>query len=128
MKISMKYHYFQKKHFDKKFKKKKYHGLNFEKDEEGYKVCPAGHTFNQYQYDSKNTKSEYLQISQVYTTGKCEGCPLKKECTKAKGEREIRRNVVLEEWQKEADKVLLSEEGKKLRQARSAQGEGVFGV
>lgn len=102
--------------------------MNFEEDKEGNKVCPAGHSFNQYQYDSQNRRGKYLQISQVYTTGKCKECTLKSECTKAKGERELRVNVVLEEMQEEADRVLLSEEGKRLRGERSAQAEGVFGV
>lgn len=128
MNLTMKYNYFQKKNFDNKFKKKIYHSQNFEENEEGYKVCPAGHPFNQYQGDSNNNRGEYEQISQIYTTGKCEGCPLKKECTKAKGDRELRRNVILEELQKEADKKLLSDEGKELRKQRCSQAEGAFGV
>lgn len=128
MNLRMKYNYFQKKHFDTKFKKKIYHSINFKENEEGHKVCPAGHAFDKHQYDSHNNKGEYLQITQVYTTGKCEGCPLRKECTKAKGDRKLIRNVVLEEVQKEADKLLLSEEGKELRKQRSSQAEGAFGV
>lgn len=128
MEVSMKYNYFEKKHHDRGFQKKIYHSMNFKENEEGYKVCPAGHAFNQHLYDSYNDKGEYLQITQVYQTGKCEGCPVKKECTKAKGERQLRRNVILEEMQKEADEILLSEGGKELRKKRSSQAEGVFGV
>lgn len=97
MQLAMKYNYFQNKHYDKKFQKKKYHSMNFKENEEGYKVCPAGHAFDQYQYDSKNDRGEYLQIAQVYTTGKCKQCALKKECTKAKDERKLMRNTVGEE-------------------------------
>lgn len=128
MELSMKYNYFQKLHYDKKFKKKRYHAINFEENKKGYKICPGGHAFDNYQYDSTNKKGVYPQISQVYTTGKCEGCKLKKECTKASGERKLTRNIILEEFQKEADKVLLSNEGKELRQQRSSQAEGTFGV
>lgn len=35
--------------------------------------------------------------AQVYTTGKCKQCALKKECTKAKDERKLMRNTVGEE-------------------------------
>lgn len=128
MKLSMKYGYFQKKNYDNKFKKKEYHYLNFKEDEEGYKVCPRGHPFNQYLYDSENVKGEYLQISQVYSTGKCEGCPVKEKCTTAQGDRKLYRNIVLEELQEEADRVLLSDTGKELRKQRSVQAEGTFGV
>lgn len=93
-----------------------------------YKICPTGHAFSHHQYDGYNNKEEYLQINQIYTTDKCEGCPLKKECTKAKGEGKLIRNVILEELQKEADQVLLSEEGKELRRQRSTQAEETFDV
>ena len=66
--------------------------------------------------------------AQVYTTGKCKQCALKKECTKAKDERKLMRNTVGEELQREADRVLLSDEGIQMRKERSAQGEVVFGV
>ncbi len=128
MKLSMKYNYFQKLHFDRKFKKKVYHSMNFEENKKGYKVCPGGYAFDKYQYDSVNNKGVFLQISQVYTTGKCEGCKLKQECTKAKGDRQLSRNIILEQLQEEADKMLLSVKGKELRQQRSVQAEGTFGV
>lgn len=128
MAVTMKYNYFQKKHYDRKFQKQEYHSMNFKENRAGYKVCPAGHAFNKYEYDYQNKKGDYLQISQVYTTGRCGRCRKKKHCTKAKSERRLQRNVILEELQKEADKVLLSELGKELRKRRSAEAEGAFGV
>lgn len=130
MALSMKYSYFDKLNFDKKFKKKIYDSRNFEINEEGYKVCPEGHAFDQLvkETESKTKIMGYEVKQSYYITGKCANCPVKSLCTKAKGDRQVSRNTQLEEYYKEADALLLSEEGKKLRKQRSIQAEGTFGI
>lgn len=46
----------------------------------------------------------------------------------SQGQQKIIQKYILEELQKEADSVLLSDLGKELRKQRSAQAEDVFGV
>lgn len=45
LELSLKYNYYAKKN-STEFKKKIYNPMNWEYDENGYKVCPEGHTFN----------------------------------------------------------------------------------
>lgn len=67
--------------------------MSFKENEEGYKICLAEHVFNQYQYGRTNTMGEYLQITQVYRTGNCERCPLKKNVQRQKGQENVKTEI-----------------------------------
>lgn len=40
--------------------------MNWEKDENGNKICPFGRIFNEYMYDTYDNSGEYLKINQKY--------------------------------------------------------------
>lgn len=124
--LGMKYNYYAKKH-EKQFKKKKYNAINWEKNEDGYKICPAGHVFDILLTEKYDETGRYLKINQIYG---CEGCPecdRRKECTKSK-RRTITINPINEEFQMTVDHNLGTEEGKEMKKQRSIQAEGVFGI
>lgn len=125
--LGLKYNYYAKKN-ESKFKKQIYNPLNWEEDNQGLKVCPEGHSFDQRLEDKWNDKGDYLQISQVFECGKCDSCIHKSKCTKAKGERRIHVNRILKELHSKVDENLGSEEGKEMKKQRSIQAEGTFGV
>ena len=78
--------------------------------------------------DIEREKNGFLSITQEYECEDCESCPFKKECTKAKGNRMIGINVILDDMKAAAKERLDSEAGIQLRQQRSIQAEGTFGV
>lgn len=127
--LVQKYNMYGKKD-DKEFKKKKFQTLNWPENEEGYKVCPAGRTFDQYVRDvHKNTTGGNLSISQIYCEkGKCHNCEYRKECLKGNETKHIGINVVQNEMYSIVDQNLGTEEGKEMKKQRSIQVEGAFGV
>ena len=127
MELGLKYNYYAKKN-EPKFKKQIYNTLNWETNDEGFKICTEGHIFNQEQEESWNTTGEYLQISRIFESGKCNECPVKSKCTKAKSERKISINHGLNELQSKVDENLGSEQGIEMKKQRSIQAEGTFGV
>ena len=127
MELGMKYNYYAKKN-ESSFKKKIYHSLNFKTNENGNKVCPEGHEFSIFKGEKWNDEGRYLQISQKYTCGKCEGCPSREKCTKAKTDREITVNPILDEMYETVDRNLSTDAGIEMKKQRSIQVEGAFGV
>lgn len=126
--LVQKYSMYGKKE-DKRFQKNIYNVLNWKENEEGYKICPCGRVFDQYGRDKyRNTLQNNLMITQLYSEKEhCEGCEKVKECTKG-SYRQIGKNTVMEEFQKEVDKNLSTEEGKEMKRQRGIQVEGAFGV
>ena len=130
MQFVMKYGYYAKKS-ETRFKKNIFNTMNWKSSENGYKICPEGHVFDNNVYDSCREKDGYLSITRIYESREsCEGCPLRGECFKSakRDRRLIRRNVVLDEFYGEVDEKLSTEYGKKLKDQRSVQAEGAFGV
>lgn len=129
MELVMKYPMYAKKN-EPKFKKKLFNPMNWENNEEGYKVCPNGNVFNQYLNDKIDESGKYPRIVQRLTSSKeCQDCPNKRECCKSRtGKRTISRDVVLNEFYQIVDDNLSTEEGKELKKQRSIQVEGAFGV
>ena len=127
MNIVMKYNMYAKKNTSE-FKKKKYNPLNWEGNEEGYKICPDGKIFNEHLYDRYDESGEYLKITQHYgNNDQCQNCTHSKECSNSK-RRTVTRNAVLNEFYATVDDILLTEFGKELKKQRSIQVEGAFGV
>lgn len=109
-----------------KYKKKIYNKNNFERNEHDEYICPEGKIF-MYAYATEDTRSKYYRINEYYEND-CAECPVKKQCTKAKDNRKIVRNPILEEFQTNAKTLLDSDEGIRFRIQRSIQVEGAFGV
>ena len=129
MELYMKYTMYAKKN-EAKFKKKKFNPSNWEKTEEGYKVCPNGHVFDQNIGDIYDESGEYLKIKQKMTSCEsCERCPYAEECGKhRKHQKVLTRDTVLDEFYAAVDENLSTEFGKELKKQRSIQAEGTFGV
>ena len=112
-----------------KFRRKIYHTWNWERTEEGFKVCPQGRVFDDWLFDKYQTSPRgNLTIKQVYgEKDHCEGCPVKMECNKGK-EKHINRDIVQEQFYEEVDRQLSTEAGIRMKKQRCAQVEGAFGV
>jgi len=81
-----------------------------------------------FQYESKGkTDSGYRTQLRHYRSLNCEGCPLRSQCTKAKGNREIRVSLPFLRAKQKVRTLLLSEEGKQLAIRRMTEVESVFG-
>jgi transposase len=94
---------------------------------EKYYVCPNGRKLNVRKTWTERTASGCSMEIERYECESCKYCRLKKECTKAAGNRNIRRN---ERWLKlkgKAMKILEDERYKPLRKQRSVEVETVFG-
>jgi transposase len=111
---------YQKKH--KAFSKENLH-YNHEQD---YYVCPIGQRMDKTHQSTKTTQAGYSQNLSHYHAQNCEGCPLRGQCYKAKGNRSIERNHNLERHKKRTRELLLSQTGIQRRKQRSADVEPVF--
>jgi len=89
--------------------------------------CPAAKPLH-FQYTSRYTSDNgYETNRRNYECFDCADCPLKSQCTRAKGNRKIRISFRLLEYRQQARKNLTSEEGIRLRAERSTEVETVFG-
>ena len=73
------------------------------------------------------TASGYITESARYKAQRCEGCPLRGSCFKARGNRIIEVNHRLNQYKRQARERLLSEEGFRHRGRRCIEPEAVFG-
>lgn len=90
-------------------------------------ICPAGRRLTyRYSFHSK-TDNGYRAERRCYEAEDCAGCPLKEQCTKAKGNRRVNMAFQLKAWRQQARENLTSEQGKKLRSLRGVEVESVFG-
>ena len=90
-------------------------------------VCPADKRLH-FQYTSRYTSDNgYQSERHTYECFDCAECPLRSQCTKARGNRKIRISFRLLEYRRQARQNLTSEEGQRLRTARSTEVETVFG-
>ncbi|WP_336825737.1 transposase, partial [Sporosarcina sp. USHLN248] len=60
-------------------------------------ICPNGRKVTFRKYQNKKNASGYEQSYKIYECEDCSDCPLKKLCTKAKGNRQVHWNTVFEE-------------------------------
>nr|WP_263576124.1 transposase [Paenibacillus terricola] len=81
-----------------------------------------------YRYESKEkTESGYGIRRRHYRSESCEGCPLKANCTKAQGNREISVSFQYLRYKEQVREKLRSEEGYALSVRRMIEKESVFG-
>lgn len=92
-----------------------------------YYICPMGQRMNRIGTSTAKTESGYITESARYKAQRCDGCPLRGSCFKAKGDRVIEVNHKLNEYRRKARERLTSEEGLKHRGRRCIEPEAVFG-
>lgn len=90
-------------------------------------ICPMGQVMNYVSSFKKKTKSGFEQDIRSYEAQRCEGCPLRGTCFKAKGNRSIQFNRTAYYYRKAAKQRLNSLRGIKLRKQRNVDVEPVFG-
>jgi transposase len=91
-------------------------------------TCPAGKTFEPVYETKRKSKTGYEATISVYECFACQGCPQKKLCTRAKGNRRLQVSKQFISLRQIALERITSPEGKMLRLNRSIQSEGAFGV
>lgn len=109
-------------------RKKLFLAENFPYDpEQDEFTCPA-HKRLIYRYTFRvKSDNGYLAQRREYECAECAECPLRSECTKAKGNRRIRISFRLQRFRAQARDNLQSPQGKALRARRSVEVETVFG-
>lgn len=95
--------------------------------EQDYYVCPMGQHMKRIGTSYGKTANGYVTESARYQAERCEGCPLRGSCFKAKGNRIIEVNHRLNGYKKAARERLTSEEGRMHRGKRCIEPEAVFG-
>ena len=96
-------------------------------EKEDYYVCPMGQHMIFVGKTHGKTASGYITEQSRYRAQRCEGCPLRGGCFKAKGNRTIEVNHRLLEYKRKARERLTSEEGLGHRSKRPIEPEAVFG-
>ena len=99
----------------------------FYNSKEDYYVCPMGQHLTRTGTAQSKTESGYVAEISRYKAQRCQGCPLRGSCFKAKGDRVIEVNRRLNEYRRKARERLTSEEGIKHRGRRCIEPEAVFG-
>jgi hypothetical protein len=90
-------------------------------------ICPADKRLHFISETGYTTDNGYVTRRRNYECYDCQDCPLRNQCTKAKGNRKIRISFAILEYRRQARENLTSEEGQRLRAARSTEVERVFG-
>ena len=90
-------------------------------------TCPANQRLTYRGTRRERTENGYWTELRHYEATGCNACPLKPECTRAKGNRHMRVSFRLRRFREQARNNLLSEHGKALRVQRNVDVESVFG-
>ena len=91
-------------------------------------ICHAKKKLRPLFLKKQKSKSGYESEVTVYECEDCTGCPYKKKCTKAKGNKRLYVSKSFLEKRQESYENILSEKGILYRMNRSIQVEGAFGV
>jgi transposase len=112
----------------RKWKQDKFKTDNWEYNaEEKYYVCPNGKRLLFKETRKRKTDSGYPVTVEKYECESCKYCRLKKQCTRAKGNRTIERYERWLKLKKKARQVLEDDQYIELRKQRSVEVETVFG-
>jgi hypothetical protein len=98
----------------------------YDKDKDTF-TCPNGKRLHYKAIHRYRTDNDFLSERRIYVCEDCRQCPLKQQCTKAEGNRQLRVSFRLWQYRAQAKEKLLSEPGKTLRKQRSTDVETVFG-
>lgn len=100
--------------------------LHYNKQKDCY-YCPMGQPMTNIGIYKSTTTNRYEQTITCYQAQRCEGCPLRGQCHKAKDNRIIEINYRLMELRQKASDLLQSEKGLYHRSKRPVDVEPVFG-
>ena len=90
-------------------------------------VCPMGQHMKRIGMKRSLTSNGFVTYSVRYQAERCDGCPLRGSCFKARGNRIIEVNHQLQQYKQKARELLTSKEGIKHRGQRCIEPEAVFG-
>jgi hypothetical protein len=90
-------------------------------------ICPNQQRLTYQGNRVRITDNGYQTTVRQYECGTCTTCPLKPQCTRAKGHRRIEINPTLLRYQQQAREKLVSDRGRSLRARRGVEAESVFG-
>jgi transposase len=90
-------------------------------------LCPAHQLLLYRETRSYRSENGYLSERRYYECSECATCPLKPQCTKAKGNRRIQVSLKLREYRRQARENLHSAQGIALRKQRCIEPESTFG-
>lgn len=96
------------------------------RQEDGTYLCPQGHGFVKLS-ERIEKRGIYDRVIETWECTGCSGCPVKSECTKAKGNRRMSRTPELEEMQSDVKERLDTPVGTELMNYRRSISEGTFG-
>ena len=123
----VKYNYFHKEQ-KKKQKEDPFSVQNMYYNlKEDYYVCPMGQKLSNVGKGKRTSSNGYESKVTYYQAQRCEGCPLRGLCHKAKGNRRIEVNYRLNHLKTEVRTLLMSEKGRYHRSKRPIEVEAVFG-
>ena len=123
----VKYNYFHQEQ-KKKTKENPFLPQNlFYNRQKDFYVCPMGQRMEKAGTYEKTSRNGYVSQITVYRAQRCAGCPLRGQCHKAEGNREIQANHRLNELRAQARELLKSEKGLAHRGKRPIEPEAVFG-
>jgi transposase len=91
-------------------------------------TCPGGNKLRAVYEGKRQSKSGFESTVTYYECESCEGCALKKQCTRAKGSRKMQVSKTFLRQREESLRRITSPMGVLLRMNRSIQSEGAFGV
>ena len=91
-------------------------------------TCQNGKILRAVHTGTRKYKSGFESEVTYYECENCAGCPHKKSCTRAKGNRKMQLSKEFLRQREQSLKNITSEQGVLLRMNRSIQAEGAFGV
>lgn len=127
MKKYMKFSMYNKETKDKKYHNNPFRPINYTIDEDSTLRCPNGKAFH-FLYRQNVRGNRYGRQAEVYQCEDCTGCPYASQCKKTDKNKTITLNEELTEMHQEVLQNLESIHGAYLRQNRSVQAEGTFGI
>ena len=95
--------------------------------EHDFFVCPMGQRMENVGKGTRISSNGYESQITYYQAKRCEGCPLRGQCHKAKGNRRIEVNHRLNALKHQAKELLMSPKGLEHRSKRPIEVEAVFG-
>jgi len=124
----VKYNYFHVEQ-SKKFKSDPFkpENLKYDADDDSY-ICPSGQKMSFIREETHESDNGFLQTRKIYRAQNCEGCQLKSQCHKQRGNRIIGVNHNLNHYKTIIRERLNSERGRRYRSQRPVDVEAVFGI
>lgn len=113
----------------KRFQKEMEYRLSMEYDPKNDRyICKNGKELTYRCSRCRTGKTGYLSETRIYECSDCSGCPYLGKCYKGKYNKRIQVSPKFDEYRRESERNITSEEGILLRINRSIQAEGVFGI